>query len=162
MSIFKISKTFVFFLTKSSEYLTWIGQGSIFMIRFQGSVVKTDPCQYLLKISPDVLNKKTKVLDIFNTDKNVDKGIRIRFLEKKKQIPITDSYLLYLMLVYWVVAPQLNYHFCLIEFQRLPLKYIKNFNFMKLIKQELQVFNPNEEKKVSFEMNVVRAESHDF
>ena len=121
------------------------------MIRFQGSVVKTDPCQYLLKISPDVLNKKTKVLDIFNTDKNVDKGIRIRFLEKKKQIPITDSYLLYLMLVYWVVAPQLNYHFCLIEFQRLPLKYIKNFNFMKLIKKNYKYLTQMKKRKYHWE-----------
>ena len=30
-----------------------------------------DPCQYLVKYSLDVLNKKTNVLDIFNMDKNV-------------------------------------------------------------------------------------------
>ena len=43
--------------------------GSVFKIRFQGSVVKTDHCPYLIMYSPDVLRKKTKVLDIFNTDK---------------------------------------------------------------------------------------------
>ena len=47
------------------------GQGSVLKIRFQSSLVKTDPCPYLLKYSPDVLKKKTRVLDIFHTDKNV-------------------------------------------------------------------------------------------
>ena len=28
-----------------------------------------DPCPYLVKYSPDILKKKTKVLDIFNADK---------------------------------------------------------------------------------------------
>ena len=67
--IFKIPKTFVFFLKSSREYLTRYGQGSVFKIRYQGSVVKTDPCLYFFEYSPDVLKKKTKVLDIFNTDK---------------------------------------------------------------------------------------------
>ena len=30
----------------------------------RSSVVKTDPCLYLVKYSPDVFKKKTKVLDI--------------------------------------------------------------------------------------------------
>ena len=55
MSVLKIPKTFVFFLRTSSEYLTKYGQGS---------VVKTDPCLYFFEYSPDVLKKKTKVLDI--------------------------------------------------------------------------------------------------
>ena len=62
---------FVRILRTSSEYLTIYGQGSVFKICFQVSVVKTDPCLYLFECSPDVLNKKTKVLDIFNMDKNV-------------------------------------------------------------------------------------------
>ena len=72
----------------SIEYLTRYGQGSFFKIRFQGSVEKTDSCQYFF----DVLKKKTKVLDIFNMDKkcfmkiNIESSppeiwIRIRFLE---------------------------------------------------------------------------------
>ena len=69
LSTFKISKTFVFFLRTSSEYLTRHGQGSVFKIRFQGSVKKPDPCLYFFEYSPDVLKKKTKVLDILNTDK---------------------------------------------------------------------------------------------
>ena len=62
------------------------------LIRFQGSFVKTDPCLYFFEYSPDVLKKKTKVLDIFNTDKkclmkiNIESSppeiwIMIRFLE---------------------------------------------------------------------------------
>ena len=31
--------------------------------------MKTDPCPYLVKYSPDVLKKKKKVLDFFNTNK---------------------------------------------------------------------------------------------
>ena len=38
-----------------------IGQGSVFKIRFQGSVVKTDPCLYFFEYSSDVIEKKTKV-----------------------------------------------------------------------------------------------------
>ena len=83
LSVFKISKTFVFFFRTSSEYLTRYGQGS---------VVKTDPCLYVFEYSPYILKKKTKVLDIFNTDKkclmkiNIESSlpeiwIRIRFLE---------------------------------------------------------------------------------
>ena len=56
-------------ISKSSEYLTRYGQGPVFKIRFEGSVVKTDPCLYFCEYSPDVLKKKTKVLDIFNTKK---------------------------------------------------------------------------------------------
>ena len=69
--ILKISKTFVSFLRTSGEYLTSFGQESIFKIRFQGSVVKMDPCPYLAKYSYGVLKKKTEVLAIFNTDKKV-------------------------------------------------------------------------------------------
>ena len=71
MSVSKISKTFVFFLRTSIEYLTRYGQGSVFKIHFQGFVEKNDPCQYLFEYSPDVFKKKTKVLDIFNTDKKM-------------------------------------------------------------------------------------------
>ena len=35
------------------------------MIRFQGSVVKTDPCLYFCEFSPEVLKKKTKVSEIY-------------------------------------------------------------------------------------------------
>ena len=74
----------------SNKYLTRYLQGSDFKIRFQGSAVKTDPCLYLFRHSPDVLKKKTRVLDIFNTDKKClintniesspqDLQIRIRF-----------------------------------------------------------------------------------
>ena len=77
----------------SGEYLTRFGQGSVLKIRFQGSVVKTDSCPYLVKDSPDVIKKKTNVADIYITEKNifnriiVESGpqeiwIRIRFLEK--------------------------------------------------------------------------------
>ena len=38
-----------------------IGQGSVFR--------KTDPCLYLFELSPDVLKKTTRVLDISNTTK---------------------------------------------------------------------------------------------
>ena len=68
LSVLKISKTFVFFLRTSSEYLIRYRQGSVFKIRFQGSVVKTGPFSYLFEYSPDVLKKKTRVLDLFNTD----------------------------------------------------------------------------------------------
>ena len=71
LSVLQISKNLVFFLRTSSEYLTRYGQGSVFKIRFQRSVKITDPCLYFFEYSPDVLKKKTKVLDIFNTDKNV-------------------------------------------------------------------------------------------
>ena len=56
---------------------TRYGQGSVFKIRFQGSVVKTDPCLYFFEYSPDVLKKKTKVLDIFNTNKKCIMKINI-------------------------------------------------------------------------------------
>ena len=85
----KISETFVCFRRKPREYLTRFGQGSVFKIRFKGSVVKTDQFPQLVKYSTDVL-KKTKVLDILNTDKkcfikiNVEsrpQEIRIFFLK---------------------------------------------------------------------------------
>ena len=90
--MFKISKTFVFLLRTSSEYLTRYRQGSAFKVRFQGSVEKPDPCLYFIDYSPDVLKKKTKCLDVFNKDKkcfikiNIESSpqeiwIRIRFLE---------------------------------------------------------------------------------
>jgi hypothetical protein len=61
-------------------------------IFIQGYVEITDPCLYLFDYSPEVLRKKTKVLDFFNTDKkcflniNIESSppeiwIRIRFLE---------------------------------------------------------------------------------
>ena len=79
MTVLKIYKTFVFFLRTSIEYLTRYGQGSVFKIRFQGSAEKTDPFPYLVKYSIDVLKKKTKVLDIYNTDKKcVIKKYRIK------------------------------------------------------------------------------------
>ena len=51
-----------------------------------------DPCPYLVKYSLDVLKKKTKFLEIFNTDRKCfikrdiesnppEKWIRIRFIE---------------------------------------------------------------------------------
>ena len=43
VSLLKISKNFVFFLRMLSAYLTRYGQGSVFKIRFQGSVFTTDP-----------------------------------------------------------------------------------------------------------------------
>ena len=92
MAGLEISKTFVFFLRTTSEYLTKYGQGSVSNIRFQGSVVKTDPGLYVYEYSSDVLKKKTKFLDIFDTNKKcvmkitiesspTDIWIRIRFLE---------------------------------------------------------------------------------
>ena len=53
----------------SREYLMKFGQGSVFKIRFQGSVVEMNPFSYLIKYQPDVLKKKTKVLDILNINK---------------------------------------------------------------------------------------------
>jgi hypothetical protein len=69
LSVIKLSNTFVFFLRMSGEYLRRYEQGSDLKIRLQGSVVKTDPCPYLFKYSSYVLKKKSKVLDIFITDK---------------------------------------------------------------------------------------------
>ena len=57
------------FLRTSSECLIRYGQGSVFKIRFQGSDVKKGPCPYLFEYSPDVLKKKTRGLNILNTDK---------------------------------------------------------------------------------------------
>ena len=55
--------------------------------------MKTDPCPFLVKYSPEVLKKKRKVLDVFYRDKKyfikiiIESGsqeiwIRISFLEK--------------------------------------------------------------------------------
>ena len=73
----------------SIEYLTRNGQGSVFKIGFQGSVEKTDPCLYFFEYSPDVLKKKTKVLDIFNTGKNCFMKINI---ESSSQEISTDPH----------------------------------------------------------------------
>ena len=60
-----------------NEYLTKYGQGSVFKIRFQGSIVKTDPCLCFFEYSPEFLKRKIKVLDIFNTDKKCFMKINI-------------------------------------------------------------------------------------
>ena len=44
---------------------------------FLRSVLKTDLCLYFFKYSPDVLKKKTKVLDILNTNKKCFMKINI-------------------------------------------------------------------------------------
>ena len=69
LSVLKVSKTFVFFLITSGEYLTRYGQGSVFTTGPWKRILKTYPCPNLFKYSFDVLKKKTKVLDIFNTNK---------------------------------------------------------------------------------------------
>ena len=92
LSVLKISKTLVFFLRASGEYLKRYGQGSAFTTDPWKRIFKTDHCPYLHIYSHDVLKKKTKFLDIFNTDKNNfiknnieasprEIWIRIRFLE---------------------------------------------------------------------------------
>ena len=57
---------------------------------FSQKILETDPCQYLVKYSSDVLMKQTKCLNIFNVDKKrfyINKNrikkirIRIRFLK---------------------------------------------------------------------------------
>ena len=66
--------------------------------------MSTDPCLYFFEYSPEVLKKKTKVLDIFNTDKkclienNIELRpqeiwIRIRFLgiNGSPSLPINTS-----------------------------------------------------------------------
>ena len=66
-----------------------------------------NPCLYFLEYSPDVLKKKTKVLDIFNADKkcfikdNIELSpqeiwIRVHFLE----INGSPSLLLNIQLIY--------------------------------------------------------------
>ena len=67
MSVSKISKTFVFFLRSSGEYAKKYRQGSVISTDPWKRILKTDPCPYLVKYSLDVLKKKTKFLDIFNT-----------------------------------------------------------------------------------------------
>ena len=86
LSLLKLSKSFVFFIRTSREYLS----------RYvQESVIKDPLCKRILvhiEYSPDVLKKKTRILDIFNTDKkcfikiSIESSpreilIRIRFLE---------------------------------------------------------------------------------
>ena len=66
----KISKTFVFYRRTSGEYLKKYRQWSVFLTDPWKRSLKTDPCLYLVKYSSDFLKKKTKVLDIFDTDKN--------------------------------------------------------------------------------------------
>jgi hypothetical protein len=50
--------------------------------------VKTDPCLYFIKYSPDVLKKKTKVIDIFTKNKkyfmkiNIESRIYSRDIDK--------------------------------------------------------------------------------
>ena len=59
LSVLKISKTFVFFLRKSGEYLKKYRQGSVFTTDPWKRILKTDPCPYLVKYLLDVLKKKT-------------------------------------------------------------------------------------------------------
>ena len=107
MSVLRISKTFFFFLRTSIS--NRYRQGSVVKICFQGSVVKTDPCSYLFEYSPDVLKKKARFLDLFNTDKkcsiknNIESSpreiwIRIRFLEINGSPSLIISYY---SLIYW-------------------------------------------------------------
>ena len=113
LSILKISKTFDSFLRMTTEYIYRFIQGSLFKILFQGSVVKTDPCWYLLESSPDVLKKKTRVLDMFNMDKKcfikIDRElcpqeiwIRIRFLEINGSPSLIKSKVIILLIIWWL------------------------------------------------------------
>ena len=62
-------------------------------------MLKTDPCPYLIKYSLDVLKKKTKVLDILNTNKKCLIQINIEsssseiwsMFSQQIQIPITGK-----------------------------------------------------------------------
>ena len=118
LSILKISKTFAFFLRTSGKYLTRYGQGSLFIMDPWKLILKTDPCQCpnLVKDSPDVLKKKTKVLTIFNTDQkcylkiNVESSpqvvlIRIRLLEKTGSQSVSLYIILLPFLGFMVRAP---------------------------------------------------------
>ena len=69
MSVLKVSKTFVFFFKTSGENSKKYRQGSVFTTDPWKRILKTDPCIYLVKYSVGVLKKKTKVLDILDTDK---------------------------------------------------------------------------------------------
>ena len=60
MAVLKISNTYAFFLKTSGKFSKKYGQGSVFT---------TNPCPYQVQYSLDLLKKKTKVLDIFVTDK---------------------------------------------------------------------------------------------
>ena len=71
MAVLEISKTLVFFLRTSGEYSKRYEQGFVFTTDPSKRILKTVPCPYLVKYSLDVLKKKTKDLDIFDTDKNV-------------------------------------------------------------------------------------------
>jgi hypothetical protein len=59
MSVLKISKTCVFYIRTSDEYLT----------SYEKRSVLTDPYPNLVKYAHDVLKKNKKVLDIINTNK---------------------------------------------------------------------------------------------
>ena len=96
MAVLKLSKTLVFFLRKSGEYSKRYGQGSVFTT----DPWKKDPCPYLFQYSLDILKKKTKVLDIFQTDKKcwkkINKTKSSGYVDKdmfswNKQIPITAA-----------------------------------------------------------------------
>ena len=53
----------------SGEYSKKYRQGSIFTINPSKWILKTDPCQYLVKYSLDVLKENKGFSDTLNTDK---------------------------------------------------------------------------------------------
>ena len=65
LSVLKISKILVFFLITSGDYLMR------YRDPFSQRIFKNGSCSKIVKYSHDVLKKKTKVRDNFNTDKNV-------------------------------------------------------------------------------------------
>ena len=75
--VLRISKTFVFFLRTSGEYLKKYRQRSVFKTDPWKRILKTDPCPNLVKYSLNVLTKKTNILDNFNTDKKCFMKINI-------------------------------------------------------------------------------------
>ena len=77
LSVIKISKPSVFYYRTSGEYSKKYRQGSVFTTNPWKRILKTDPCPYLVKYLLDVLKKKTKVLDILNTDEKCIKKINI-------------------------------------------------------------------------------------
>ena len=80
-----ISNTFVFFLRNSGEHLRRFRLGSVFL-----RSVKTDPCPKLVNYSSDVLNYKSKVLDISNMDKRC--YIKIYVESSPQEICFTDPH----------------------------------------------------------------------
>ena len=78
-------------ISKPSEYLARYGQWSVFMIRFQESVVKTDLCLYFIEYSPDVYKKKTRVFNIFNKDEKC--FIKINIESSHQEISISTRFL---------------------------------------------------------------------